>query len=139
MKIQKVYLKIKDKVKEIERRISYEDIQCNSISNCLEFVKNNVKDTCLTKAIILYNLLKKLSYDSCYIVILKPHYRKDIYLHAIVIIKQKRNILALDPMVNASNNFPYNSIESYNNLDEINEKIGDIICIFNDEEAYIKQ
>jgi len=140
VKFRRAYLRVQDRVREIEERIRDNDIRCNSISDCLKFVRDNVKGECLVKAIVLYILLKRrLGCSSCYVVLFKPRHVRGLYLHSVVVIRKDDGILVLDPMVGAPGDFPYRPIESRRNLDEIIKELGDIICIFNDEEAYIRE
>jgi hypothetical protein len=139
MKLQRAYLRIQDKIKEVKRRILHR-IECDSINACLEFVRNNVKGTCLAKALALYVILKKkLNCNSCYVLVFKPRQSKNLYLHAVVIIMYTDNILMLDPSVSSPGDFPYRPMENFRSLEEFDKMIGDVVCIFNEEEAYIRQ
>jgi hypothetical protein len=140
MKLQRVHLRIQDRIKEVERRILHTNLECDNISTCLEFVRSNVKGTCLAKALALYVILKKrVNCNSCYILVFKPRQRRDLYLHAVVIIMYADNIIVLDPSVSSPGDFPYRPMENFRSLEEFNKVIGDVICIFNEEEAYIRQ
>lgn len=99
-------------------------------------MKDNVKGTCLIKAIVLYILLNKLGHKP-YVVIFKPHGHKGVELHAAVAIFQD-GIVLLDPLADRSRGFSHVSMGRCSNLDEFNKEIGVIVTFFNEREVYVR-
>lgn len=86
---------------------------------------------CLSMACLIYLVLFKLSFTESYVLILKPRSKDNTFLHhAIVIVFDNRKMKVIDP-----DNIPH--IKVFRDIDEVIEKLGVPICLFNHEVAYI--
>lgn len=130
-----MFLKTKLKLQEKLKEIKIKD-ECHDVENCLKLVKD-IEGNCLTKSMALYILLSRLGYKP-YVLIFKPRIHTYFSFHAVVALIQDNGVLILDPTIDSAHDY-YAPVERYSSLEEFDEKIGVILTLFNEEEAYIRR